>query len=86
MVLTRSYLHDFAAGLGDIAGRGRLEPAEGGGYWIEGIDEDIRDNALPLRIGAPRVGHVLGSAGQTLALSAIAPGARVTLRLQPDTP
>lgn len=86
MVLTRSYLHDFAAGLGDIAGRGALEPAEGGGYWITGIDEAIPQSGLLLRVGAPRVGHVLRSASQSLDLSAIAPGARVTLRLAPDMP
>lgn len=86
MVLTRSYLHDFAAGLGEIAGRGTLIPAEDGGYWINGIDEALADNRLVLRIGAPRVGHVLHSVKQSLDLSAIAPGARVTLRLEPDAP
>lgn len=86
MVLARSYLHDFAAGLGDIAGRGTLEPADGGGYWITGIDEAIPPGGLVLRVGAPRVGHVLQAADESLNLSAIAPGARVTLRLAPDMP
>lgn len=86
MVLTRSYLHDFAAGLGDIAGRGTLGPADGGGYWITGIDETLPESGLLLRVGAPRVGHVLYSASQSLDLSAIAAGARVTLRLAPDMP
>jgi len=86
MVLTRSYLHDFAAGLGDIAGRGALEPADGGGYWITGIDEAIPQSGLILRVGTPRVGHVLHSASQSLDLSEIAPRARVTLRLAPDMP
>jgi len=86
MVLTRSYLHDFAAGLGEIAGRGTIRAAEGGGYWIDGIDEALDTNGLTLRVGAPHVGHVLGSDQQTLHLSAIAPGLRVTLRLQSDMP
>lgn len=81
LTLTRSYLHDFAAGLGEIAGRGTLRSAEGGGYWIDGIDEAIPDNALPLRVGAPRVGHVLTGSEQRLNLSTIAAGARVNLRL-----
>ncbi len=86
MVLTRSYLHDFAAGLGDIAGRGTIAAADGGGYWITGIDEAIPGNGLLLRVGAPRVGHVLQTADQSLDLSAVAAGARVTLRLAADRP
>lgn len=81
MLLTRSYLHDFAAGLGEVAGRGKLRPAAGGGYWIEAMDEAIPGNALTLRIGAPRVNHVLTGADEALHLSALAPGARVSLRL-----
>ncbi|MFD1194416.1 DUF1850 domain-containing protein [Seohaeicola saemankumensis] len=83
LMLTRSYLHDFAAGLGEVAGRGTLRSAEGGGYWIDGIDEPIPGNALPLRVGAPRVAHVLRGSGQRLNLSARAAGARVNLRLIP---
>lgn len=86
LMLTRSYLHDFAAGLGEVAGRGTLRSAEGGGYWIDGIDEAIPGNALPLRVGAPRVGHVLTGSGQRLNLSAMAAGARVNLRLIPQLP
>lgn len=84
LVLTRSYLHDFAAGLGEVAGRGTIAPAPEGGYWITGIDETIPDNALTLRIGSARVGHVLSNGSQSLKLSDMAPGARVLLRLQPD--
>jgi hypothetical protein len=83
LMLTRSYLHDFAAGLGEIAGRGTLRSAEGGGYWIEGIDEAIPGNALPLRVGSPRVAHVLTGSGRRLNLSTMAAGARVNLRLIP---
>lgn len=80
LVLTHSYLHDFAAGLGHIPGRGTQRPAKGGGYWIEGIDEALPGNALPLRVGAARVRHRLIAGGQTIDLSAIAAGQRVVLQ------
>jgi hypothetical protein len=85
MILTRSYLHDFAAGLGEVAGRGTLRPAPEGGYWIDGIDEVIPGNALRLRVGAPAVGHVLGNGRDRLNLSARAAGATVLLRLAPTS-
>jgi hypothetical protein len=85
MVLERSFLHDFAAGLGTVEGRGgRLVSAPGGGYWIEGIDQRIPGNALVLRIGSARVGHRLEIGGEEHALSAIAPGERVIIRLRQD--
>jgi hypothetical protein len=86
LTLSRSYLHDFAAGLGEVAGRGTLRTAPGGGYWIDDINEAIPGNALRLRVGAPRVGHVLTDGRTRLNLSARAAGARVILRLKPPTP
>ncbi len=83
MVLERSFLHDFAAGLGTLPGRGTLHSAEGGGYWIEGIDAPLPDATLPLRVGRPGVGHRLASGPHHLALSELAPGRRVLIR--PDT-
>ena len=83
MVLTRSYLHDFAAGLGEVPGRGAARPASGGGYWIEGLDEPIAGDALVLRVGRPSVRHRLRAAGAEHDLSALAAGRRVTLRLRP---
>jgi hypothetical protein len=82
--LQRSYLHDFAAGLGEVAGRGTLTPADGGGYWIEGIDEAMPDNALLLRIGAAQVGHALQLGENHLALSHLAPNqpARIILKTE----
>jgi hypothetical protein len=80
LVLTRSYLHDFAAGLGHLPGRGTQHAAAGGGYWIEGIDEPVPGNALALRVGAPRVGHRLVAGDVTIDLSARAAGQRVVLR------
>lgn len=59
MVLTRSFLHDFAAGLGEVTGRGTLLPAKAGGYWIIGIDEPIPSNTLLLRAGTAQVNHKL---------------------------
>jgi hypothetical protein len=83
MVLARSYLHDYAAGLGEVAGRGEAHAAEGGGYWIDGIDEPVAGNALPLRVGRRSVDHRITLAGQTFDLSDRAAGQRVILRLAP---
>jgi hypothetical protein len=58
LVLERSYLHDFSAGLGEISGRGTLHPATGGGYWIEGIAAPMPDG-VTLRLGGANVAHRL---------------------------
>jgi hypothetical protein len=84
LTLTRSYLHDFAAGLGEVAGRGRIAPAATGGYWITEIAEPIPDNSLGLRVGPAAVNHRLTSAGQAIALSQIAPDTAVRLTLRPN--
>lgn len=81
MILTRSYLHDNAAGLGHIPGRGEQRSAADGGYWIEGIDEPVPGNALTLRVGGPSVAHSIRTGDATVDLSAIAADTRVTLRL-----
>lgn len=86
MILDRSYLHDFAAGLGHIPGRGVQRAAEGGGYWIDAIGEAIPGNALVLRVGPARVGHLLDIGGDRINLSALAPDQRVRLRLLPGPP
>ncbi|WP_422073501.1 DUF1850 domain-containing protein [Tranquillimonas rosea] len=83
MVLEKSYLHDFAAGLGEVQGRGTLVPAEGRGYWITGIDERIAGDTLVLRVGRRSVGHHLTIGGADHRLSEQAAGERVTLRLRP---
>ncbi len=82
-MLARSYLHDFAAGLGEVEGRGRLIPAPEGGYWIEDMAEPIAGNTLPIRIGAASVGHRLTLDDQSLNLSQQASGQAATLRLVP---
>lgn len=85
LVLERSYLHDFAAGLGHTPGRGLQRPAAEGGYWIEGIEAPLPGGALTLRVGRPAVGHrIETAAGARLDLSALAAGQR--LRLAPVVP
>ncbi|WP_026352566.1 DUF1850 domain-containing protein [Yoonia vestfoldensis] len=84
LTLTRSYLHDFAAGLGEVAGRGQIMPAAAGGYWITDIAEPIPDNSLALRVGPARVDHRLTGTGHALALSRLAPDTAVRLTLHPD--
>ena len=87
LTLTRSFLQDYAAGLGEVAGRGQVVAAQGGGYWITGIDEAMPANSLTLRAGSARVGHrlavtTLQGQGQELQLSEyVARGARVRLYL-----
>lgn len=82
LTLTRSFLHDYAAGLGEVAGRGQVVAALRGGYWIVDIDEAMPANSLTLRNGSDRVGHILAAAGQELPVSDyVARGARVSLHL-----
>lgn len=80
MVLDRSFLHDYAAGLGSIPGRGVVRAAKGGGYWIEDMNEPVADNMLRLRVGGPAVDHRLEGPGWQIDLSALANGQRVILR------
>ena len=84
LVLRRSYLHDFAAGLGEIIGRGALTPAGDGGYWIDDINEPLPGNVLPLRIGSPGVAHTLTLGARSLPLSTLAPNTRARLVLTND--
>ncbi len=81
LILDRSYLHDFAAGLGEVTGRGTLTPDPKGGYWITAMNEALPDNRLMLRIGPPRVGHRLEWQDGSVALSDIAPNHRAMVQL-----
>lgn len=80
MILDRSFLHDYAAGLGSIPGRGVVRAAKGGGYWIEDMNEPVAGNRLRLRVGSPAVDHRLDGPGWQIDLSALATGQRVILR------
>ena len=81
MVLVNSQQPDFAAGLGHIPGRGRLESDGKGGYRILDINEPVPGDAYVLRPGAGAVDHRLMIDGTVLSLSAIAPRARIRIAL-----
>ncbi len=81
MVLERSHLPDFAAGLDHIPGRGRQVSDGRGGYWIEAIDEPVPGNAYRLRVGAMDVDHRLVVGGERISLSRLAEHQRVTVHL-----
>ncbi|SEL69822.1 protein of unknown function [Halomonas daqiaonensis] len=81
MVLVRSHLPDFAAGLDHIPGRGRQVSDGEGGYWIEAIDEPVPGNAYRLRVGSMSVDHRLVIENIRVSLSSLAENRRVTIRL-----
>ncbi len=83
MLLTATHTPDFAAGLGHIPGRGRLETGDAGGYWIRGIDEAVPGNRYLLRVGSRRVDHRIVHAGVTYSLSDPAAGERVVVAVLP---
>lgn len=84
MVLRRSHLPDFAAGLDHIPGRGVQRSDGAGGYWIEDLDEPVPGNAYILRPGSMRVDHRI-SIGETMfSLSAVAAQKRVRVALEQD--
>lgn len=84
MVLVRSHLPDFAAGLDHIPGRGVQRSDGEGGYWIEALDEPVPGNAFVLRPGGPTVDHRLRAASGEVSLSRLAPRRRVTIALVPE--
>lgn len=81
MVLVRSHLPDFAAGLDHIPGRGRQVSDGAGGYWIEDIDEAVPGNSYIMRPGAGHVDHRIQTSEAEVSLSAMAPRARVRISL-----
>jgi len=81
MVLVRTHLPDFAAGLDHIPGRGRQVSDGHGGYWIFDINELVPGDAYVLRPGAGKVNHRLQAGDSVVSLSAIAPRERVRIML-----
>jgi hypothetical protein len=84
MVLVRSHLPDFAAGLDHITGRGRQVSDGMGGYWIEDLDEPVPGNAYILRPGGMAVDHRIAAEDIIVSLSAAAARERVRIALSPD--
>ncbi len=83
MVLNRSHLPDFAAGLDHIPGRG-VQISDGmGGYWIEQLEEPVPGNAYILRPGSLAVDHRLKVGTRVVSLSAVAAHDRVRIALVP---
>ena len=81
MVLVKSHMPDFAAGLGHIPDRGRQVSDGSGGYWVLDIDEPVPGNAYILRPGRGSVDHRLQVGEQVVSLSDAAPRARVRIAL-----
>ena len=85
MVLDRSHLPDFAAGLDHIPGRGVQRSDGMGGYWIEDIDEAVPGNSYVVRPGRyATVNHRIQVAGQTFSISRVAEHDRVRISLEPE--
>lgn len=82
MQLYSSHQPDFAAGLGDMEGRGTVVADPRGGYLITDIGEPIPDNTLTVRLGSLAVDHRLLYRGKEISLSRLAAGQRTTLRLR----
>lgn len=84
MLLVRSHMPDFGAGLGHLPGRGRQVSDGDGGYWVEDIDEPVPGNAYILRPGRPAVNHRLRTAEAEVSLTELAEHRRVRIALIPD--
>ncbi|PWK55485.1 DUF1850 domain-containing protein [Silicimonas algicola] len=81
MVLVRSHLPDFAAGLDHIPGRGRQVSDGQGGYWILDIDEPVPGNGYILRPGRGNVDHRIAVGDRVVSLSEAAPREKVRIEL-----
>jgi hypothetical protein len=67
-LLSASYTPFFAAGLGEITGRGRVVGTDGHGLAIVDLNEPL-PYGLPLRVGGPDVSHGLQHRGRRHDLS-----------------
>ena len=82
LVLERSHQPDFAAGLGDVPGRGTVHGDGRGGYWIEGIEAPVPASGLVVRLGGPAVAHRLRIGHAERPLPDDRRGERVTIRVE----
>ena len=74
LLLVESHNPWFAAGLGEVPGRGRLVAEEGHAVALVGIDEPAWE--MVFRLGAPDVDHTLWHRGRALRLSRCFPHQR----------
>ena len=74
LILMETHNQWFAAGLGEIAGRGRTVSEDGHAVAIVDINEPA--DGMILRIGSPEIHHTLIVAGKKCDLSALAPHKR----------
>jgi hypothetical protein len=81
MVLESSRQPDFAAGLGDLPGEGRVRSDGAGGYVIDGLSRPVPEAGLALRRAGPAVAQRLLVAGRTLPLPPGPRGERLLVRL-----
>lgn len=86
MVLDESLQRDFAAGLGQVQGRGEVRTDVSGGYRIVGIDMPVAGNRLVLRVGSSAVNHRVIIGDTALLLSERAPGRRIVMRIADEGP
>ena len=86
MILTQSHTPDFAAGLGYIQGRGRLESDASQGYWIRDINEPVPGDRYALRVGSLAVDHRIVQGNRVYSLSERAAGERVYLEIRQREP
>jgi hypothetical protein len=81
MVLESSRQPDFAAGLGDLPGEGRVRSDGAGGYVIEGLSRPVPEAGLALRRAGPAVAQRLLITGRTLPLPPGRRGERLLVHL-----
>ncbi|KJS43209.1 MAG: hypothetical protein VR71_11820 [Roseovarius sp. BRH_c41] len=84
LMLVRSHMPDFGAGLGHIPGRGRQVSDGQGGYWIEEIDEAVPGDAYVLRTGRANVNHRLRAPHFEISLTAFGAHESLQVALVPD--
>lgn len=77
LVVERTRLRQFGAGMGQIEGEGRGY-ADGPWWVVDDLDRGIGPELL-LRVGALRVDHRLHGAGTEVPLSHCLPGERVSI-------